>query len=230
MSISAIIPGLLLAVVASTATDDAIRREVSSVYADGDYQMMPGDPGVVPAVKPRDRSGDWIPRLPGSGADLAGLLRFLAWAILVALIVLGLVWMAREWAPAWPGGPMRNRRRLARRQSAPAAVNVPVAEDARPEFQVHADAERFTEAIHALLLAVLWEVGRRRRRPFETALTSREILSRAELAEEGRDALGGIIHSVEASLFGGAAVGRALYEECVDRYERVLGALATVRA
>ncbi|MEN8148434.1 MAG: hypothetical protein ABFS86_01350 [Planctomycetota bacterium] len=249
LSTFALLPGLVLtaAAIVPAAPEEVVRREVEAVYADGDYQALPPRPEASPAERkagpprPRDYGGPasrppassrsrTSVDVPGSSGDLSGLVGFLAWTVVGTLAVLVVVWMAREWAPFWPGGPMRRRRRAAVKPSSASVRTAPVVPDRRPEHEVHAAEGRFPEAIHTLLLAALWEIGRRRRQPFESALTSREILPRTGLEAEARDALGGIMRTVEANLFGGFEVGRSNYEDCVDRYGRVMGALAEVRA
>lgn len=244
----ALLPGLALALVAATApvATEEVRREVEAVYADGDYQRMPPSEAAAPPSADRpwwdpdetskssgggNRGGGGPAGSgrrkapPGSSSGLSGLVTFLAWSMLGGLLLLGIVWLAREWAPFWPGGPARKRRRQAAAGETTTVRVTPIVAEARPEHRVHADAGRFAEAIHALLLGSLWEIGKKRRTPFEVALTSREILPRSGLPEEAQGDLSGIVSTVEASRFGGVEVGRPNYEDCVERYDRVRGAL-----
>jgi hypothetical protein len=151
---------------------------------------------------------------------------FLLWTIFGVAMVLLVVWVAREWAPFWPGGPRSRVRRSSRQM--PGVVPAVVAKterDDRPEFQRHAEAGRYEEAVHSLLLALQWEVGKRRKSPFPRSLTSREILRRSGLEAEAADAFGRVVTVVEASQFGGEAVGAPHYEECAGHYRTVLAGL-----
>ena len=60
-------------------------------------------------------------------------------------------------------------------------------------------------------------------------MTSREILRAAGIAGAPRDALASLVTTVEASLFGGAEVGRPGYEACAGSYRAVLTALPEAR-
>jgi len=228
----ALIPGLLLAAVAGAASDDAIRQAVREVYEADRYQVdvtSAAVPEAAPAPPPRVRK----PKrgLPGVADALGPAAEFLFWTILaVALVLLG-VWIAREWAPFWPGGPRARVRKRVRLRVDPAATAVsPVVAVERPEFERHAAEGRYEEAVHTILLALQWEIGRRRRDPFPPSLTSREILRRARLADAVADTFGRVVTVVEGSLFGGEEVVESRYEECAGHYRAVVAGLAEARA
>jgi hypothetical protein len=76
---------------------------------------------------------------------------------------------------------------------------------------------RFAEAIHALLLRALSDLGRYATTP---ALTSREVARGAKLAQEARAALGALVAAGEWVHFGGKPAGAAEYEASVASYRR----------
>ena len=142
MGTLALIPGLILATVAATASDDAVRREVADVYRDRAYQMMPRDAGPPPTAEPEETaySGNWPGRsggsggvdLPGSGGDLLSLVSFLGWSLAIAALVLVALWLVTEWSPFCPGGSMAHRRRVAKAPGGAAVRNIPVVAETRP--------------------------------------------------------------------------------------------------
>ncbi len=85
---------------------------------------------------------------------------------------------------------------------------------------------RFVEAMHVLLLFSLMEIRRRLKLDFADSLTSREIVRRAKLPEDGTNALRGIVTRVELSYFGDYPASRTDYESCRARYETLAGVLA----
>ena len=88
-----------------------------------------------------------------------------------------------------------------------------------------ARAGRFAEAIHALLLAALRELGRRSGSPAASpAATSREVLRSASLPTEARSALGPLVSAVESIHFGGMAAGLDEYAGCATAYRQFLRA------
>lgn len=90
-----------------------------------------------------------------------------------------------------------------------------------PDADALAREGRFTEAIHALLLRALAELGRRAGGTAPpAALTSREVLQSTTLAAEVRAALASIVAAVEWAHFGGRAAGRDEYEACLAEYRR----------
>jgi hypothetical protein len=84
---------------------------------------------------------------------------------------------------------------------------------------------RFVEAMHVLLLFCLADIRRRLDLDFADSLTSREIVRRAKLPEDGTAALRGIVTRVELSYFGDYPASRADYDACRERYEVLAGML-----
>jgi hypothetical protein len=88
-----------------------------------------------------------------------------------------------------------------------------------------ARAGRFAEAIHALLLAALRELGRRSGSPAASpAATSREVLRSGSLPTEARAALSPLVSAVESIHFGGLAAGLDEYAGCATAYRQFLRA------
>ncbi len=96
------------------------------------------------------------------------------------------------------------------------AVGRPAA--AVDEIEALAGAERYTEAAHLLLQRALERFGRRRR--LDHSLTSREILAGEEVGA-GREALAVLVETVERSWFGGRAVDRRAYEQCLAAHRQL---------
>jgi hypothetical protein len=84
---------------------------------------------------------------------------------------------------------------------------------------------RFVEAMHALLLRALADIRRRRDQAFAESLTSREILRRVRLSEEGEASLRDIVARVEWSYFGEHPAGPEDYRQCRDSFDRLAAAL-----
>lgn len=84
---------------------------------------------------------------------------------------------------------------------------------------------RFVEAMHMLLLQALAEIRRLRDQGFAESLTSREILRRVRLSEQGEASLRDIVARVEWSYFGEHPAGPEDYRGCRDSFERLTAAL-----
>lgn len=84
---------------------------------------------------------------------------------------------------------------------------------------------RIAEAMHLLLLRSLVELRRGLGITLADSLTSREILQRVALPEDGREALGDLIRRVEYVHFGAKPSALEDYEACRDSYERLIAAM-----
>jgi hypothetical protein len=142
----------------------------------------------------------------------------LPWLVLLVVVALALAWLVRGWHRA-PAGPTT---------AAPGAT--PRGRRERPAAEAPADPEslarqgRFTDAMHALLLAALGEVVRRSRPAPPPSFTSRELLAAARLPEAARGGLGGLVAGVELAVFGGRRPGPTEYAACAEHYRRFLAA------
>lgn len=84
---------------------------------------------------------------------------------------------------------------------------------------------RFVEAMHALLLRGLAEIRQRLDEQFADSLTSREILHRARLSQEGRVSLHDMVRRVEWTYFGEHPAGQADYLACRKSFDVLARAL-----
>jgi hypothetical protein len=79
--------------------------------------------------------------------------------------------------------------------------------------------------VRVLLQASLARLAAVGRSVVSTDTTSREALARAALDDSARSALYELVLAVEASLFGGAPIGRDDYVRCSASYRRLVDAL-----
>jgi hypothetical protein len=84
---------------------------------------------------------------------------------------------------------------------------------------------RFDEAMHVLLLQSLTELRRRLDEQFADSLTSREILRKVRLSQDGRSAFGEIIAQVEWTRFGQHPAVLAEYLACRESFSRLVEAM-----
>lgn len=107
------------------------------------------------------------------------------------------------------------------------AVEEPIAPIPERALLTDADrlaaAGRFAEAVHALLMRTIEALARRI--PVPRALTSREILDRARLPTEARQAFAELVAAVELTRFGGRGADAADYARCVACFDRIRAAL-----
>jgi hypothetical protein len=157
-----------------------------------------------------DRSQEPGLRVSGEAVSLAAAV---GWTFLGVAVVIALAALVRTL-----------RERSARRassvsQRAAASNHAQVALRAKPQqWQELAARGLHSEAVHCMLLLALQrlDVASAQGR----ALTSREVLGHAPMNPQRRGALEELIDAVERSLFGGAALGAADYERCVQAFER----------
>ena len=84
---------------------------------------------------------------------------------------------------------------------------------------------RYTEAVHAVLLAALGELVSRGAAVPQSALTSREVVATARAGDPARQAALRLVRAVETTHFAGRAAGAADFEACVRAYEQLDSAL-----
>lgn len=88
------------------------------------------------------------------------------------------------------------------------------------EAEALAQAGRYAEAVHCLLLRSVEDIARRRPDAIRPALTSRELTNSALLPDRARSLFGGLARLVEQSLFGGRPVGASGWEDAREAYSQ----------
>jgi hypothetical protein len=190
---------------AAAASDDPVRASVP-----GTIERL-GLQTALPHAVLVDNSGfNWNPHLP----------RGLIW-ILATIFAAILVVILRELIPGW-----RRRADDWNVDGIEAGAGLSSPRAGLAEADMLATDGRFVEAMHLLLLHSLAEIRRRLKIDFADSLTSREIVRRAGLPEEGRTALRGIVTRVELSYFGGYPAARPDYDVCRVRYQELSDVLA----
>lgn len=158
------------------------------------------------------------PRNPSSShsssnfSGLGGLAKFLAWGLVATVVVLLVVAIVRALA----------ERRLTAAKASPAKVPLPVADApvAPPlaDYELLAQAGRFAEAVHALLLHAFVRLATRRSTGWPAAKTGREILAAVGGFTAADEPLQIVFRTAETAWFGKAAVDRAQYEKCLQNF------------
>ncbi len=159
----------------------------------------------------------WWPNF-GIPAELAKLLLWGAVIVGVGVVV----WSLLDSLPVIS----RSRRIVAPEEGLGSAGPGQKMDEAQVEADDLAAQGYYNEAMHVLLHKSLQELHRRLGLRFAASLTSREILRRVELPDEGRGALTRIIQAVEMTYFGGRLAGAPDYAECrghFDIFRRALG-------
>ena len=86
----------------------------------------------------------------------------------------------------------------------------------------------YTEAMHVLLLRAVVELRLRLNEHYADSLTSREILRRARISDNGRQAFQDIIARVEWTYFGAYPAELSDYQACRENFTRLIGGLQSV--
>jgi hypothetical protein len=207
---------------------------------DAAYRALRGDRAVqfdFTPVAPRRPAPDWLRTLGHWIADLfrpvgraiewisaqmpdAPYARILLWTVLIAA-VLALAWLL---AQRWRSGEWRLPRR---RRGAGALAGeeewIPPAAPMRAwleEADALAARGEFAEAVHHLLRRSIDDIARRRPQLVRPALTSRDIAAAEAIPPAARTLFGGIVATVERSLFGGRAVSAGDWSTTREAYAR----------
>lgn len=210
-------------------SQETVRERARTVLGQGYQQDLPGAPegenGDGPGDSSRPPSGlSSPPGDPGaaSTAALGGALSLLIQVTLgmlgVAALVLLATWIVRDL-------PSRGVRSRTRPGPAPPGSPDRLDPERGPSL---ADAERlavqerWTEAVHLLLLVAIRHLSVRFSIPQAASRTSREISRLVPLQKEARDAFAGLVRTVEISLFGGASVGPDEYRTSLESVRHLL--------
>ena len=212
-------------------SQETVRERARTVLGKGYQQDLPGAPngegGDGPGGSSRLPPGlSSPPGDPGaaSTAVLGGAaLSLLIWVTLgmlgVAVLVLLATWIVRD----LPSRGVRSRTR-----PGPAPPGSPDRPDPErgpdlADAERLAAQERWTEAVHLLLLVAIRHLSVRFSIPQAASRTSREISRLVPLQREARDAFAGLVRTVEISLFGGVPVGPDEYRTSLESVRRLLG-------
>jgi hypothetical protein len=182
--------------------EDAIDAAQRALAKDGLVQLaLP--PHVEPPVQPLDLSGlDWP------------LLQYFVWAVLAlgAIVILVSVWRRFRASP---------KRAAAIADASTANTWRPEPGQARillSEADGLADAGRFDEAAHLLLLRSIEQIAAKQPAAVRPALTSRDIGAEPGLPGDVRDAFRMIAAIVERSFFGGRGIDANDWHRCRSAY------------
>ena len=197
------------------AAPSAPAEKARAILQGEPYQTDLPFTGKEPAATGTVRRGRWGREAdaPGFSLPIPGL-PTLALVGLVILLAVGLALVVSRLASRSGA-----RERAAPEPAAPAVLDrqAPI-EDA----EVLAQAGRFGDAIHALLLAALRELARREGSPAASpAVTSREVLRSATLGSELKAALAPLVTAVESIHFGRATAGLVEYAGCAASYRQL---------
>ncbi|NNG04676.1 MAG: DUF4129 domain-containing protein [Inquilinus sp.] len=194
------------AMAAATDDPDAVRRAAEDVLAgDRIQQEMPsGRPERPPPEPP-----SWLEWIPEGLADIVQLLMWIV-IIVVGIVLIG--YLTNEVA-----GYKRRERMRNGAEGGAAGNGADGADGAVRTSLTEADrlaqAGRFGEALHVLLLCCLGELRRRHLdAQLAPSLTSREILARLSLPERAAAAFAAIVAAVELSHFGGRPADAGQYD------------------
>jgi hypothetical protein len=218
-----LVAAIVSVVVASPA--DEIRKAAHSELHSGYQTDMPHGlkrrPPATRSNQPVPLNGDnsgggreWgeAPAPRGAGPRIP-ILGALMWVGAIVTLVLFAFFFAREFFGYSPDA-----------EAEQIGDSPELAPDAKVVERPLGDAEQlagqglFGEAIHTLLLRTLEELKARHPQPIPSSYTSREILAQVSLGTQARDALAGLITSVEVSHFGGQEPGPTDYQSCLARF------------
>ena len=101
-------------------------------------------------------------------------------------------------------------------------LDAPAPEGAWSEFSIAtaerlAQAGRYNEAVHVILLCCLQFAGQALKR----SLTAREAIAHVDLDERGRDAFATIVRTSERGHFGGYSLHDADFRTCLQNYQQL---------
>ena len=135
-------------------------------------------------------------------------LQSLLWVMATGILLLLAVSLIRAWRRAPVDiGPKR---------TAPTPPRAPLAALARPltEAERLAADGRYADAAHVLLLETMAALDAHAAGGLSHSLTSREVLQSELVLDRARDAMSGLVQTVERSLFGNRPVDRVEYDRC----------------
>ncbi len=216
-----LIGGLVMGQFAAGADTPAARDLARQILEDPAYQReLPSQPEPTPQRPESGCDQDERIHLSGPRAAAAGgagsvisLLAWLAVGVAAALVAL------------WVGAAVVRRRREAEAVAQDLIdVDGPAAglDPSLAAVERLAAQGRYTLAIHELLLLTVQRLADRHHRTVSGWLTSRELIRLLPNTEDERQRFSHLVTWVERALFGGQAVDRATYDDCLATF-RALG-------
>jgi hypothetical protein len=187
----------------------------------GEIQKQPDIQHNPPAQQPAEAEP---PASPGISMDLSWLPYLIIGLIGIALVYILANYLQHRFAGR-KGAAAKAAPLVAKSVALPTAAE-PERDRTFDEVDALAESGAFTEAVHRLLLLVQERLRGRIEHGIQTSLTSREILRRAKLSQEGATAFATLVAAVEISLFGMRAANAATYALCRENSRRVLAAAA----
>jgi hypothetical protein len=205
---SALCSGACAAFAQTTAEiEKAVQDAVAKLGLQTEIPGDPQPPGWLDINLPAIRFSDWI-----------------LWGALAIAVGIAL-YIARDSLPRLMFGKSKRWRDL-EDAGTDAAVGASPAEAASNADEL-ASRGLYREAMHLLLLRAIAELRHRLGMDFARSLTSREILRRANLPEEGKAPLRDIITRVELSYFGAYPAAANDYAACRTSFDRLMDLLLT---
>jgi hypothetical protein len=145
----------------------------------------------------------------------------IVWLVLICVLAL-LLYALRDQLAFWRSSRDRWDRSAAEAEADAAAATIDPL-DAADQLSRYG---RFVDAMHMLLLQSVADIRERLGVQFADSLTSREILSGAQLSPQGRKSLREIVAAVEWTYFGGYPAEMHDYAACRRSFEALRRELA----
>ena len=188
---------------AADDTPASIRQDVEFVLSEEDFQRnwpVPPKPQQL-ETKTYNFSPDW--------PDLT----YLVWALIVVIgvfivfaVIQFILQRDRRVDPGTADGTLPNQ----------GIISSPLS--SLSEIERLAQDGNLEEALHLLLLRFIEDIREQTRTSLQPAMTSREALSDVPLPDIQRKIFSRLIASVEHTHFGGRAISRATFEQCLEEY------------
>jgi hypothetical protein len=198
-----------IAAAPSPADISAAREEIQKIYDWAGYQRdLPDD---LPPDEP-------VHEISSVSLDASPLLNVVLIGLVVVLAVMMAIWLRSGGLSAlrWPVQD-------AGEASQPATTQRRQLETRLGEADRSATQGDWAEAIHILLLTSIDLLRRRVGQDVPVAMTARELIGRAQLADAARADFAVLVGAAELCHFGGRPAGRTLYDHCRTHYERLWG-------
>ncbi len=198
-------------------TPEAVERASAHAYENSSYQRelpIAAQPKQGEAGKRRPMRRRPPPKRRSSDSTLGQISNALLWLLTFVILAVFALWFVREFLGYMPDAEAELEAAVLEQGQSNTVVSAPL-QDARALAQ----RAQYGEAIHALLLRTLMELGRTYSEPLAPSLTSREILEALQLSTQAHEALTGLIVAVELCHFRGSAPDQADYARCLGHFE-----------